>query len=101
MRGRARRRWRRRCRAVDGSYRPAFSLTCSRRTQRGRGGMGQQISRNAGRYEELLLDRAQQLKLTAPEMTVLLGGLRVLNVNFGQVQEGVFTRRPGTLSNDF
>jgi catalase-peroxidase len=51
--------------------------------------------------EELLLDRAQQLKLTAPEMTVLIGGLRVLDVNFGGVQEGVFTKRPGTLSNDY
>jgi catalase-peroxidase len=51
--------------------------------------------------EELLLDRAQQLKLSAPEMTVLMGGLRVLDVNHGQVQEGVFTKRPGTLSNDF
>jgi catalase-peroxidase len=51
--------------------------------------------------EELLVDRAQLLTLTAPEMTVLLGGLRVLNVNFGQSPHGVFTRRPGTLSNDF
>jgi catalase-peroxidase len=51
--------------------------------------------------EELLVDRAQQLKLTVPEMTVLLGGLRVLDVNYNQVQEGVLTKRPGTLSNDF
>jgi catalase-peroxidase len=50
---------------------------------------------------ELLVDRAHQLKLTAPEMTVLLGGLRVLNVNFGQSPLGVFTKRPGTLTNDF
>jgi len=41
------------------------------------------------------------LTLTAPEMTVLIGGLRVLNTNFGQSQHGVFTRRPGTLTNDF
>ena len=51
--------------------------------------------------EELLVDRAQQLTLTAPEMTVLVGGLRVLNANFGQSQHGVFTDRPETLTNDF
>ncbi len=50
---------------------------------------------------ELLVDRAHQLKLTAPEMTVLLGGLRVLNVNFGQSKLGVFTERPGALTTDF
>jgi catalase-peroxidase len=55
----------------------------------------------AVRPEELLVDRAQLLTLTAPEMTVLLGGLRVLNVNFGQSKHGVFTTRPGTLTNDF
>jgi catalase-peroxidase len=51
--------------------------------------------------EELLVDRSQLLTLSAPEMTVLLGGLRVLNINFGQVQHGVFTKRPETLTNDF
>jgi catalase-peroxidase len=51
--------------------------------------------------EELLVDRAQLLTLTAPEMTVLVGGMRVLNTNFGRSQHGVFTKRPGTLSNDF
>jgi catalase-peroxidase len=51
--------------------------------------------------EELLVDRAQLLTLTAPEMTVLIGGMRVLNTNFGQTQHGVFTKRPGTLTNDF
>jgi len=51
--------------------------------------------------EELLVDRAQLLTLTAPEMTVLIGGLRALNINFGQTQHGVFTKRPGTLTNDF
>jgi catalase-peroxidase len=51
--------------------------------------------------EELLIDRAQLLTLTAPEMTVLIGGLRVLNTNVGQTQYGVFTKRPGTLTNDF
>jgi catalase-peroxidase len=51
--------------------------------------------------EELLLDRAQLLTLTAPEMTVLIGGLRALNANFGQSRHGVFTKRPGTLTNDF
>jgi catalase-peroxidase len=51
--------------------------------------------------EELLVDRAQLLTLTAPEMTVLIGGMRVLNANFGQSQHGVFTRRPEALTNDF
>jgi catalase-peroxidase len=51
--------------------------------------------------EELLVDRAQLLTLTAPEMTVLVGGLRVLNANFEQSPHGVFTKRPETLSNDF
>ncbi|MDZ7725790.1 MAG: catalase/peroxidase HPI [candidate division KSB1 bacterium] len=51
--------------------------------------------------EQLLIDRAQLLTLTAPEMTVLLGGLRVLNANFEQSAHGVFTNRPETLSNDF
>jgi catalase-peroxidase len=51
--------------------------------------------------EELLVDRAQLLKLTAPEMTVLLGGLRVLNANVGQAKHGVFTNRPEALTNDF
>ena len=51
--------------------------------------------------EEMLIDRAQLLTLTAPEMTVLIGGLRVLGANFGKSQHGVFTKQPGTLSNDF
>ncbi|HUI86685.1 MAG TPA: catalase/peroxidase HPI [Nitrososphaerales archaeon] len=51
--------------------------------------------------EELLVNRAQLLTLTAPEMTVLIGGMRVLNTNFGQSQNGVFTKHPGTLTNDF
>jgi catalase-peroxidase len=51
--------------------------------------------------EELLIDRAQLLTLTAPEMTVLVGGLRVLNANYGQSRHGVFTERPETLTNDF
>ena len=51
--------------------------------------------------EELLVDRAQLLTLTAPEMTVLVGGLRVLNANAGGSSHGVFTDRPGTLTNDF
>ncbi|MEN6376294.1 MAG: catalase/peroxidase HPI [Smithella sp.] len=51
--------------------------------------------------EELLVDRAQLLSLTAPEMTVLIGGMRVLNANFGKSQHGVFTKRPETLTNDF
>jgi catalase-peroxidase len=51
--------------------------------------------------EEMLIDRAQLLTLTAPELTVLLGGLRALNANFAQSKHGVFTNRPGTLTNDF
>jgi catalase-peroxidase len=51
--------------------------------------------------EELLVDRAQLLTLTAPEMTALIGGMRVLNANFRQSQHGVFTKRPETLTNDF
>ena len=51
--------------------------------------------------EELLVDRANLLKLTVPEMTVLVGGMRVLNTNFGQSRHGVFTKRPETLTNDF
>ncbi|AAR35476.1 catalase/peroxidase HPI [Geobacter sulfurreducens] len=51
--------------------------------------------------EELLIDRAQLLTLTAPEMTVLIGGMRVLNANYGQSKHGVFTRQPETLTNDF
>ncbi len=51
--------------------------------------------------ETLLVDKAQLLNLTAPEMTVLLGGLRVLGANTGQSTHGVFTERPETLSNDF
>jgi catalase-peroxidase len=58
-----------------------------------------------GRYtvpaEALLVDKAQLLTLTAPEMTVLVGGMRVLDTNFGQSRHGVFTRTPGALTNDF
>ncbi len=53
------------------------------------------------RAEELLVDRAQLLTLTAPEMTVLVGGMRALNANFGQSKAGVFTNRPETLTTDF
>jgi catalase-peroxidase len=51
--------------------------------------------------EELFIDRAQQLTLTAPEMTVLVGGMRVLDANFGQTKHGIFTKRSGVLTNDF
>jgi catalase-peroxidase len=51
--------------------------------------------------EELLVDRAQLLTLTAPEMTALVGGMRALNANFGQAKHGIFTNRPETLTNDF
>ena len=53
------------------------------------------------RPEEALVDKAQLLNLTAPEMTALLGGLRVLGANFGASRHGVFTKRPETLTNDF
>ena len=51
--------------------------------------------------EEALVDRAQLLRLTGPEMTVLVGGLRVLGANAGESKHGVFTKQPGTLTNDF
>ena len=51
--------------------------------------------------EALLVDKAQLLTLTAPEMTVLMGGMRVLDANFGQTKHGVFTKRPESLTNDF
>jgi catalase-peroxidase len=54
-----------------------------------------------GSAAELLVDRANLMTLTAPEMTVLLGGLRALNANVGQSRHGVFTKRPETLTNDF
>ncbi len=60
-----------------------------------------QKTRYAVSAEELLVDKAQLLTLTAPEMTVLLGGMRVLDTNFGQTRHGVFTRRPEALTNDF
>jgi catalase-peroxidase len=58
-------------------------------------------TRYATSAEELLIDRAQLLTLSAPEMTVLVGGLRVLDANFGKAQHGVFTKQPETLTNDF
>jgi catalase-peroxidase len=60
-----------------------------------------QKTRYAVLPEELLVDKAQLLTLTAPEMTVLIGGMRVLNANFGQSKHGVFTARPEALTNDF
>ncbi len=60
-----------------------------------------QKAKYAVEAEELLVDRAQLLTLTAPEMTVLIGGMRVLNANFEQSSNGVFTKRPETLTNDF
>jgi catalase-peroxidase len=60
-----------------------------------------QKTRYAVSAEELLVDRAQLLTLTAPEMTVLVGGMRVLKANFGGSQHGVFTKRPEALTNDF
>ncbi len=60
-----------------------------------------QKTRYAVSAEELLVDKAQLLTLTAPEMTVLVGGMRVLKTNFGGSRHGVFTKRPETLTNDF
>jgi len=60
-----------------------------------------QKARYTASAEELLVDKAQLLTLTAPEMTVLVGGMRVLNTNFAQTRHGVFTRTPETLTNDF
>ncbi|HEV2278595.1 MAG TPA: catalase/peroxidase HPI [Acidobacteriaceae bacterium] len=58
-------------------------------------------SRDGAKPEVLLVDKAQLLQLTAPEMTVLIGGMRVLNTNVGQAKHGVFTKQPETLTNDF
>ena len=60
-----------------------------------------QKTQSAVSAEALLLDKAQLLTLTAPEMTVLIGGLRVLNVNTGQSKHGVLTKKPEALTNDF
>jgi catalase-peroxidase len=60
-----------------------------------------QKTRYTASAEELLVDKAQLLTLTAPEMTVLVGGLRVLDTNFGQTRHGVFTKKPEALTNDF
>jgi len=60
-----------------------------------------QKARYTVKAEELLVDKAQLLTLTAPEMTVLVGGMRVMNANVGQTQHGVFTKRPEALTNDF
>jgi catalase-peroxidase len=58
-------------------------------------------ARYSASAEEMLIDKAQLMNLTAPEMTVLVGGMRVLNTNFDQSHHGVFTKNPGTLTNDF
>ncbi len=58
-------------------------------------------TKNGTSPEEYLVDKAQLLKLSAPEMTVLVGGMRALNANYGQSKHGIFTNRPGTLTNDF
>ena len=59
------------------------------------------MTRHKASAEEMLIDKAQLMTLTAPELTVLIGGLRVINTNFDQSQRGVFTNRPGVLTNDF
>jgi catalase-peroxidase len=65
------------------------------------GFLNYQKAKYSASAEEMLVDRAQLLTLTAPEMTVLLGGMRVLDINFGHSQHGVFTGRPEALTNDF
>ena len=60
-----------------------------------------QKSKYAVSAEEMLVDKAQLLTLTAPEMTVLIGGMRVLNTNFGGTEHGILTKRPEVLTNDF
>ena len=65
------------------------------------GFLNYQKTRYAASAEEMLVDKAQLLTLTAPEMTVLVGGMRVLKTNFGGTQHGVFTKRPEALTNDF
>ena len=60
-----------------------------------------QKTRYALSAEEMMVDKAQLLTMTAPEMTALVGGMRVLNTNFGQTRHGVFTKRPEALTNDF
>ena len=57
-------------------------------------------NQNSSQAEELLVDKAQLMQLTAPEMTVLVGGMRVLGTNFDGSKHGVFTRRPGKLTNE-
>jgi catalase-peroxidase len=59
------------------------------------------MKRAAATQEEMLVDKAQLLKLTAPELTVLLGGMRVLDTNYDNSKHGVFTSAPGALTNDF
>ena len=80
--------------------RPTWNRSpCSSRTRTGSAttsGEGHEVP-----AEHLLIERAFRLTLSAPEMTVLVGGLRALNVNAGQSSHGVFTKRPGTLTNDF
>jgi catalase-peroxidase len=68
---------------------------------KGDGFRNYQKTRYAVSAEEMLVDRSQLLTLTAPEMTVLIGGMRALNANYGASQHGVFTKRPGALTNDF
>ena len=63
--------------------------------------MRDEIAKQTVSAEEMLIDRAQLMKLTAPEMVVLLGGMRVLNTNFDKSNNGVFTKKPETLTNDF
>jgi catalase-peroxidase len=85
------------------SFQPCFSRSwITSRTFIGMAGSYQSAQLAVQREEEeLLVDRAQLLKLSAPELTVLVGGLRALNANVGHSKHGVFTDRPETLTNDF
>ena len=87
---------------ANGCFAEADRRALLRRNGAGRGRLPQLCSkRTEMSAEELLVDRAQLLTLSAPEMTVLVGGMRALNANFGQTKHGVFTNRPETLTNDF
>ncbi len=86
---------------TDASQEQTDSVSFSVLEPKADGFRNYQKAKYAVSAEEMLIDRAQLLTLTAPEMTVLIGGMRVLNANFGQSRHGVFTNRPEALTNDF
>jgi catalase-peroxidase len=86
---------------MDASQEQTDELSFSFLEPKADGFRNYQKTKYAVSAEEMLIDKAQLLTLTAPEMTVLVGGLRVLKTNFGGTQHGVFTKRPEALTNDF